>query len=603
MAREAVIRLDVKAGEARAELEKTGRSLSELEVEAVEAGGGFERLSTSVVQESAEARTQINRMRDSMQSMSSASGTATNLTFELTNQLQDMQAAGIRGAANAMPLLLEQFQRLQQQSGSTGGAVNKLLSAFTSPTGVLALGTLALQTLPGLLEFFNKTEEAAEETEQAFSDLSEAITDFGQFEVAGVQIGPQDVAPAIRQLREERRRIQLRLQGLRGQLEDAQERFGSGAAAQRQFQRQTADIRAQIQQLKQRDQQASNFIDKLEEQRQTYQQQLDLRRLLTDNTNLAVDEQGTLTSETSSTADQLERAASAMNALTVDQADFARNMREVQRFFRQGGMQDQLLPQPSQLGGRFGLGQAPTVGGTMLQNTQDRAGQARKALGAAQASGLVDQFRTFDQLMDDVGESYDENVNQQLVQGIQLAGQLGATLVQSAKQGSASFQQIFGSVLQTVGSVVGVANPAIGAGIAGTGTIVKQLQHGGQVHGPGTATSDSIPVRLSDGEFVVNAGSAQRAPRLLQAVNESPSLAARMNTLFTREARPKRAALPSKRASEAVASEQLARITAAVQENTRRLEEATRKGLTLDPYEVAGQIDTIKAEKEAFSTT
>jgi hypothetical protein len=216
---------------------------------------------------------------------------------------------------------------------------------------------------------------------------------------------------------------------------------------------------------------------------------------------------------------------------------------------------------------------------------------------------LAGSARELGRQVSQAGEQLEKDVNRQLVRGIQLAGQLGATLVQSAKQGGASFQQIFGSILQTVGSVVGVANPPLGAGIAGTGTIVKQLQHGGEVHGPGTATSDSIPVRLSDGEFVVNAGSAQQAPRLLQAVNESPSLAARMNTLFTREARPKRAALPSKRASEAVASEQLARITAAVQENTRRLEEATRKGLTLDPYEVAGQIDTIKAEKEAFSTT
>ena len=31
---------------------------------------------------------------------------------------------------------------------------------------------------------------------------------------------------------------------------------------------------------------------------------------------------------------------------------------------------------------------------------------------------------------------------------------------------------------------------------------------GGEVNGPGTGTSDSVPARLSDGEFVVNCKSS-----------------------------------------------------------------------------------------------
>lgn len=42
---------------------------------------------------------------------------------------------------------------------------------------------------------------------------------------------------------------------------------------------------------------------------------------------------------------------------------------------------------------------------------------------------------------------------------------------------------------------------------------------GGQVHGPGTSTSDSIPARLSDGEFVVNARAAKSHLALLRAIN------------------------------------------------------------------------------------
>ena len=36
-----------------------------------------------------------------------------------------------------------------------------------------------------------------------------------------------------------------------------------------------------------------------------------------------------------------------------------------------------------------------------------------------------------------------------------------------------------------------------------------RLQGGGEITGPGTGTSDSIPARLSDGEFVITADAVQ----------------------------------------------------------------------------------------------
>ena len=45
------------------------------------------------------------------------------------------------------------------------------------------------------------------------------------------------------------------------------------------------------------------------------------------------------------------------------------------------------------------------------------------------------------------------------------------------------------------------------------------FQNGGQVSGPGTGTSDSIPARLSAGEFVVNAAATRRNLGLLQSIN------------------------------------------------------------------------------------
>ncbi len=43
---------------------------------------------------------------------------------------------------------------------------------------------------------------------------------------------------------------------------------------------------------------------------------------------------------------------------------------------------------------------------------------------------------------------------------------------------------------------------------------------GGLIRGPGTATSDSIPARLSDGEFVVNASATRANLDLLRAIND-----------------------------------------------------------------------------------
>jgi len=71
------------------------------------------------------------------------------------------------------------------------------------------------------------------------------------------------------------------------------------------------------------------------------------------------------------------------------------------------------------------------------------------------------------------------------------------------------------------------ANIAAAAGVAAqAASIVSNIQavalkfaDGGQVHGPGSGTSDSILARLSDGEFVVNAKSTSEYLPLLEAIN------------------------------------------------------------------------------------
>jgi len=67
-----------------------------------------------------------------------------------------------------------------------------------------------------------------------------------------------------------------------------------------------------------------------------------------------------------------------------------------------------------------------------------------------------------------------------------------------------------------------------GAMAAGTlfGTMFAKLflANGGDVKGPGTSRSDSIPAMLSDGEFVVNAESTKKHRKLLGAINSGKRL-------------------------------------------------------------------------------
>jgi hypothetical protein len=62
-----------------------------------------------------------------------------------------------------------------------------------------------------------------------------------------------------------------------------------------------------------------------------------------------------------------------------------------------------------------------------------------------------------------------------------------------------------------------------GSGGGGEGAAAKpsSFANGGYVSGPGSSTSDSIPARLSDGEFVVNAKSTSNFRGLLESINEA----------------------------------------------------------------------------------
>lgn len=61
----------------------------------------------------------------------------------------------------------------------------------------------------------------------------------------------------------------------------------------------------------------------------------------------------------------------------------------------------------------------------------------------------------------------------------------------------------------------------IGSGTSffSTGGSVGHFAEGGSISGAGTATSDSIPAMLSNGEYVVNASAANQHRGLLESIN------------------------------------------------------------------------------------
>jgi hypothetical protein len=89
-------------------------------------------------------------------------------------------------------------------------------------------------------------------------------------------------------------------------------------------------------------------------------------------------------------------------------------------------------------------------------------------------------------------------------------GRLADRLLDMALDGLIS--SLFGSILGAPGGFLGGVLGFSGGGVVEAAT-------GGLIRGPGTATSDSIPARLSDGEFVVRASQTAKHLDLLRAIN------------------------------------------------------------------------------------
>lgn len=108
--------------------------------------------------------------------------------------------------------------------------------------------------------------------------------------------------------------------------------------------------------------------------------------------------------------------------------------------------------------------------------------------------------------------------------GVATASSLAATATVQAAQvaaaGSTLAAWLPAALVASVGSF-GAAAIVGGTALLAAFALTRGFSTGGHVSGPGTGTSDSIPARLSDGEFVVNAAATKRNRGLLEAINSN----------------------------------------------------------------------------------
>ena len=138
-------------------------------------------------------------------------------------------------------------------------------------------------------------------------------------------------------------------------------------------------------------------------------------------------------------------------------------------------------------------------------------------------AGISDGMRNYANSFQSMRESMSDAVSGSL-------GKMSDALADFVATGKADFRGLAVSILQDLSrmlikmalfNAMKAAMSAWGGGGFKDGGMVQQFSNGGAVWGAGTATSDSIPAMLSNGEFVINAASTRRHRALLEAINKN----------------------------------------------------------------------------------
>ncbi|NLS04618.1 hypothetical protein HGP14_14765 [Rhizobium sp. P32RR-XVIII] len=151
-----------------------------------------------------------------------------------------------------------------------------------------------------------------------------------------------------------------------------------------------------------------------------------------------------------------------------------------------------------------------------LQAANDRTAKATEGMQEAQQffaegftnalSGLITGTTTLESAMQQLANSIINAALQAILLGQGPLAGLGGGKSSSGGRGA-------------IGGLLGWLFSAKGGPVSHSRRSMLYLAGGGDVRGPGTSTSDSIPAMLSDGEFVVNAAATKRHRAALEAIN------------------------------------------------------------------------------------
>jgi hypothetical protein len=143
-----------------------------------------ETLKLTITADTAEALANLNNfiktskgLKTEMQTFGNVSGQATNALSNLSRVAQDAPY-GFMGIANNLNPLLESFQRLKVEAGSTGGALKAMGAGLMGPAGIgLALGAVSSIIVafgPKIADFIKGTNKATEAEDKFATSLKDA---------------------------------------------------------------------------------------------------------------------------------------------------------------------------------------------------------------------------------------------------------------------------------------------------------------------------------------------------------------------------------------------------------------------------------------------
>jgi hypothetical protein len=481
---------------------------------------------------------------------SAASGTATNLGFELVQGAQDARF-GLAGLANQIPLIQEQFLQLRQQSGSTTGALSSLAGAFTNPaTGLVAAVTVLLTFKEPLLSFFSDVGDEAKTTEEKIKAAEEGVKQVAETagkvlqgfeeEIPELQITDPEVAreeiDQLREVADARQEViesARRLQTLRQDVSETdlrlarerdpedfqdpemqlavqqaeellrlEEELGDIGTLDRFIERQESQIEVE-----------RGIALQLEKQLENRKQQARVQeRILQSVEGVSVaEEEEAEFAEPPEAPEQPEvlDATDEERQITFDAKIEPPDEEELDAFDRVlGDLQDRI----SSINSRPFLSGAAKAE-KRVQAIVTRIRQAQQAGAEFTRQEINDLIRGLDLAADEAeqvrnalqgaGEEAgqaQQQANQKVVRGINLAFRLGQELARAFQKGDVEAQQLLGTLLQIVGQAVAIANPAAGAALSGIGGIISSFDEGGYT-GPGPRSAPAGVVHR--GEYVM----------------------------------------------------------------------------------------------------